>query len=170
MRKLHKKYQKPKRLLDIYRIREEKRLKIKYGLKNMRELWIAKAFLRNVRAQARKLLALPQEIRVKKERLLLDKLISYNILGQDAKIDDILSLKIEAILDRRLQSIVYRKGMAKSILHARQLIVHGFISIDGNRVTSPSALIKAEDESKISYYRPVNLKDQVMVDEKGSNS
>lgn len=168
MRKLHKKYQKPKRLLDIYRIREERRLKLKYGLKNMRELWIARAFLRNVRAQARRLLSLPPEIRAAKEKILLNKLIKFNILGQEAKIDDILSLKIESILDRRLQSIVYRKGMAKSILHARQLIIHGFIAVGGNRTTSPSALITVEDESKISYYKPINI--QVTVDEKNSNN
>lgn len=170
MRKLHKKYQKPKRLLDIARIREETRLKEKYGLKNMRELWIAKAFLRNVRSQARKLLALPPEIRAAKEKILLDKLIRYNILSEDSKIDDILSLRVEAILDRRLQTLVYKKMMVKSIKQARQLIVHGFISIGNNRVTSPSTLVRKDEEDLISYYKPINLNKQVINNEKGSDN
>lgn len=153
MRKLHKKYQKPKRLFDTYRIREEKRLMRKYGLKNMRELWIAKEFLRNARAQARKLLALPEEIRVAKERILIDKLVKLNILPEGSKIDDVLSLKVESILDRRLQTLVYKKGFAKSIKHARQLIVHGFIAVGNNRVTSPSALMDSEDEKEIRFYK-----------------
>ncbi|MEM1688337.1 MAG: 30S ribosomal protein S4 [Candidatus Anstonellales archaeon] len=156
MRKLHKKYQKPKRLFDLYRIREESRLKNKYGLKNMRELWIARAFLRNARAQARKLLALPPEIRAAKEKILIDKLVKYNILAENSKIDDILSLKVESILERRLQTIVYRKGFAKSIKHARQLIVHGYIAVGNNRVTSPSALIDREKEKMINWYKPYN--------------
>ncbi|MCS7122914.1 MAG: 30S ribosomal protein S4, partial [Candidatus Micrarchaeota archaeon] len=102
----------------------------------------------------RQLLALPQEIRVAKEKILIDKLVKMNILPEGSKIDDVLSLKVESILDRRLQTLVYKKGFAKSIKHARQLIVHGFIAVGENRVTSPSALIDSKHEEEIRWYRP----------------
>lgn len=65
-------------------------------------------------------------------------------------LDRILSLDVRAILERRLQTVVYRLGLAKSIHHARQLIVHGHVLVDGRRVTSPGFLVTRELESKIS--------------------
>ncbi|NPA22229.1 MAG: 30S ribosomal protein S4 [Candidatus Micrarchaeota archaeon] len=157
MRKLHKKYSRPKKLWVVDRIREEHRLKHKYGLKNMREIWIARAFLRKVRANARKLLALPPDLRKKGEKEVLGKLERYNILPGDATIDDVLSLSVEDVLKRRLQTLVYEKGLAKTIKQARQLIVHGFIAVKGRRVTSPGMLVRKEEENEISYYRPIDL-------------
>lgn len=43
-------------------------------------------------------------------------------------------------LERRLDSVVYRLGMAASRRQARQLVVHGKIIVDGKKVTSPSFL------------------------------
>ncbi len=157
MRKLHKKYSRPKKLWVVDRIREEHRLKHKYGLKNIREIWIARAFLRKVRANARNLLALPADLRAKGEKEVLGKLERYNILPPDATIDDVLSLDVEDVLKRRLQTLVYEKGLAKTIKQARQLIVHGFIAVDGRRVTSPGMLITKDKEDKISYYKPIDL-------------
>jgi small subunit ribosomal protein S4 len=55
-------------------------------------------------------------------------------------------------LERRLQTLVYRLGLAKTIKQARQLITHGHIAIDGRRVTAPSYIVEKEEESKIGYY------------------
>jgi len=149
MRKLHKKYSKPKRLFDYSRLAQEKKLKAQYGLKNMRELWIAKEFLRRVRSQARKLLSLPKDIQEEKAKILIDKLNKYGILKQNAVIDDILSLQVEDILKRRLQTLVYAKNLASTIKQARQLIVHGHIMVGDHKVTSPGALISVEEENLI---------------------
>jgi small subunit ribosomal protein S4 len=65
-------------------------------------------------------------------------------------LDRILSLDVRAVLERRLQTIVYRLGLAKSIHHARQLIVHGHIAVAGRRVTSPGFLVPRDLEDKIS--------------------
>ncbi|MEA1999633.1 MAG: 30S ribosomal protein S4, partial [Euryarchaeota archaeon] len=55
-------------------------------------------------------------------------------------------------LERRLQTRVYKKELANSIKHARQLIVHGHIAVDGRRVTIPSYIIREDEEGKIGYY------------------
>ncbi|OYT62921.1 MAG: 30S ribosomal protein S4 [Thermofilum sp. ex4484_15] len=126
----------------------------KYGLRNKRELWIAKTILRKIRAHARKLLSLPSDLRQEQEKVLIRRLYLMGILpSQDAVLDDVLSLTVEDILKRRLQTIVYSKGMAKSVYHARQLITHGHIAIDGKRVTSPGHLVTRGEESKISFYQ-----------------
>ena len=67
-------------------------------------------------------------------------------------IDDILSLKVQTQLERRLQTIVYRKGLARSPKQARQLITHGHIAIAGRRVNIPGYHVTRTDEGQIAYY------------------
>jgi len=125
----------------------------KYGLRNKRELWIAKTFLRRIRANARGMLALPPEERRAREAALVRRLYKLGLLtSPEATIDDILSLTVEDILKRRLQTVVYEKGLAKSIYHARQLIVHGHIAIKGRRVRSPGHLVSRDEEENIEVY------------------
>jgi small subunit ribosomal protein S4 len=152
-RRLRKIYKSPKKLFDRFRIREEKKLKNEYGLKNMRSLWVARSELRKIRRDARKSLALSEEKRKGVLEKITKKLAKYNILPENASIDDILSLDVKSILERRLQTLVYRKGMAKTIDQARQLITHGFISIGDRRIKSPGYLVKANEENNIRYFK-----------------
>jgi len=131
---------------------EELELLGRYGLRNKRELWIAKTILRRIRASARRLLALPPKIREREEKSLLNRLYKMGIVpSPDIPLDEVLNLTVESILERRLQTIVYKKGLAKSLYHARQLVVHGHISIGGVRVTSPSHLVSREEEELIGH-------------------
>jgi small subunit ribosomal protein S4 len=70
-------------------------------------------------------------------------------LTSTASLDDILNLKIEDILERRLQTIVMRKMGIKSPFQARQVVIHGHVSIGNRKVNLPGYLVKKEDESKI---------------------
>jgi len=129
----------------------EMRLVGEYGLRNKRELWIAQTIIRKFRHQARSLLAVPKEIREKVEKALLRRLYQLGLLPENATLDDVLSLSVEDLLERRLQTIVYRKGLARTIYQARQLIVHGHIAIAGRRVTAPGYLITRDEEDLIDY-------------------
>jgi small subunit ribosomal protein S4 len=91
------------------------------------------------------------------EKQLLERLNRIGILPETAVLDDVLDLTIEDILERRLQSIVFSKGLAKSIFQARQLITHGHVAIDGKRVPSPSYLVLKDEETKIAYAPTSNL-------------
>jgi small subunit ribosomal protein S4 len=51
-----------------------------------------------------------------------------------------------ALLERRLDNVVYRLRFSASRSQARQLVLHGHITINGKRVNVPSCLVKAEDE------------------------
>ncbi|QOJ78375.1 30S ribosomal protein S4 [Infirmifilum lucidum] len=134
-------------------LEEEMRLLGEYGLRNKHELWIAKSLLREIRARARKLLALPEEQRLPLEKPLVARLYRMGLLpSEDASLDDILSLNVRHVLERRLQTIVYRKGLASSIYHARQLITHGHIAIGGRRARSPGYLVPRDEEELIGFY------------------
>ncbi|MEM5793081.1 MAG: 30S ribosomal protein S4 [Candidatus Aenigmatarchaeota archaeon] len=150
MRKIRKKFKKPFRPWDKVRIEEEKKIMKKYGLRRKREIWKAGAILRKFRRRARDITAKNDR---EGERILIEKLYNLGILeSKDVKLDDVLDLKIDHILSRRLQTIVFEKKLANTILHARQLIVHGHIAVDGRRNVFPSYLVPRDKENKIGYY------------------
>lgn len=132
-------------------LQTELKLLGQYGLRNKRELWRHRTTLSKFRGIARSLLGKPPEEREKLEKQLLNRLNRLGILPATAVLDDVLDLTIEDILERRLQTLVFRKGLAKSLHQARQLITHGHIAIHGKRVFSPSYLVLSEDEAHIGY-------------------
>ncbi|MEL9929976.1 MAG: 30S ribosomal protein S4 [Sulfolobales archaeon] len=152
-RKPRKKWEKPGHPWIKSRLEEEMRLLGAYGLRNKRELWRAQTYLRRIRERARALLSLPQDARSAEEKRLIERLYRIGLLKiTNATLDDILNLTVSDVLERRLQTLVYRKGLSKSIHHARQLIVHGHIAIGGRRVTSPGYLVSRDEEDLIGFY------------------
>lgn len=49
------------------------------------------------------------------------------------------------ILETRLDNVVYRLGWADSRNHARQIVQHGHIAVNGRRTTIPSYLVRPGD-------------------------
>jgi len=154
-----KKYVTPPHPWDKVRLEKEAQLVVKYGLRNKRELWRFQNLLRKYRRVARDLLGkltLPGkegEYAKAKAQTVIRKLFKLGVLPENATLDDILNLSVEDFLERRLQTLVYRQGLARTIRQARQLITHGHISVNGHRVTAPSFLVTRDLESKISFYK-----------------
>lgn len=160
-----KKYSTPTRRYEKARIETERVLAINYGLRNKREIWRATEVLRKHRGGAREVLAMTSSMgetpkTVARRAELLGTLQRYGIVGATAGMDDILSLKVEDILERRLQTVVYRKGLARSMKQARQLITHGHIAIDGKRVSVPSYMVTVSEEANIAYYATSSFVDE----------
>lgn len=145
-RKIRSKILHPKHPWVKERLAEELVLVGEYGLRNKRELWRAASFLRGVRASARSYLSLTGEERVKRESELISRLHRLGLVSKDARLDDVLSLTISNILERRLQTIVQRKGLAKTMHGARQLIVHGKIMMGNRVVRSPGYFVTRDEE------------------------
>jgi len=146
-KKQRRKYSTPRHL---FKGREgEKELVQAYGLKNCKELWKVKSEVSRVRALARQMLANPDQ---RKESELLGRLKRIGLVGKDAKLDDVLTLTVENLLDRRLQTIVYKRSLTTSIKQARQDIVHGHIAVNGRRMNSPGHITTMEEAEKIGFY------------------
>ncbi|MCW3999985.1 MAG: 30S ribosomal protein S4 [Candidatus Bathyarchaeota archaeon] len=132
-------------------LQEELKLLGLYGLRNKHELWRHKTTLSKARGIARSLISKSEEERAKMENELLATLKKKGILAETAVLDNVLDLTIEDILERRLQTIVFRKGLARTSFQARQLITHGHVTIDNRRVTIPGYIVPKEEEPKIVY-------------------
>lgn len=149
-----KKYETPSHPWQAARIKEEKDLVRKYGLKNKREVWKARSLLRALRAQARDLQGkqrLASEQVTRETRALLARMHRLGMLDENSTLDDILSLNVEAVLVRRLQTVAYLRGLASTPTQARQLIVHGHVAIGGARVTIPGMIVERQHENDIAY-------------------
>jgi small subunit ribosomal protein S4 len=123
----------------------------KYGLRNKREFWKMRTTLGNWRSIARKSRSLSKERAAEVQETLSKKLIRLGVVGPEARFEDVLSLTVEDLLKRRLQTIVFEKGFAKTIYQARQFIVHGHIQVVGKKIDSPSYIVKKEEEDFIGY-------------------
>ncbi len=153
-KKIRKKFETPRHPFEGARIKSENKILGKYGLKNKRELWKAESELRKYRGNARDLqasLRLGDKRAQELMRSIVSKLARYGILSENATADDILALNVESFLDRRLQTLVFRKGLAKTPNMARQLIVHGHIVVGDRKVTIPSFKVLKEQEDMIGY-------------------
>lgn len=156
-RRQRRKYETPRFAWRTDVLNSELRLIGQYGLRNKRELWRHKTSLSRFREIARSLLGMPAEQRERMEKQLVDRLKRLGILPETAALDDVLDLSLEDLLERRLQTMVFNKGLAKSIYQARQIITHGHVAIDGKRVPSPSYIVLKDEEAKLAYAPTSNL-------------
>ncbi len=152
IRKQRKKYDTPRFPWRGDTLQDELKFIGQYGLRNKHELWKHETALSNYRGIARALIGAEPEERKKREDEIVNKLKRIGILGETAVLDDVLDLTIEDLLERRFQTLVFRKGLAKSLYQCRQLITHGHIAIDNRRVTVPSYIVTKKEESQIAYY------------------
>ena len=150
-KKQRSKYDTPRFPWRTDALQEELKLLGQYALRNKHELWRHETSMSKFRSTARSLIGKTPEERRKMENELLSRLKKLGILHETAVLDDVLDLSREDILERRLQTIIFRKGLAKTIYQARQLITHGHIAIGDRRVTIPSYLVSKQDEVQITF-------------------
>lgn len=144
MKRKHKSYSKPKRPFDKARIDEESVIKKEFGLKNKKEIWKAEAQIKKMREKAKNLIGKSEQ----DQKALFERL---NKIGMDVhSIGDVLALDKKDYLKRRLQTIVFKKELARSVNEARQLIVHRKVLVEGKVINKPSYIIPVALEKKIT--------------------
>ncbi len=151
-KKSRRKYSRPQHPWKKDRIEAEKIILKEYGLKNKREIWQMTAFLRNISDQAKKLIAARGTQAERERELLITRLVRQGLVRQGSKLDDVLGLTLNNILERRLQTLVVRKSLAKTMNQARQFIVHTHILVNNKVITRPSYLVLSDEEHQIAFH------------------
>ena len=158
----HPKFARPKTQTPAHpwkaaRIEEEHALKEQFGLKKvggMREIWREKSALRRHRNQAMKLIGRVDSSEghyAREKSDLVESMHRKGLLAEGSSIADVLQISVEHMLARRLQSVVYYRGLAPSMRAARNMIVHGHISIGQQRMTVPGYKILRVEEESLNY-------------------
>merc|ERR1712241_1107131 len=154
MGKYSKVYSTPRRPFEKPRLDQELKLIGEYGLRNKREVWRVKFSLAKIRSAARTLLTLEEKDhgRLFEGNALLRRLVRIGVLDEgQMKLDYVLSLKIEDFLERRLQTQVFKLGLAKSIHHARVLIRQRHIRVRKQVVNVPSFIVRLDSQKHIDF-------------------
>mgnify|MGYP001069217011 CR=1 FL=1 len=149
-----KTYKTPRRPFEKERLDAEMKLLGHYGLRNKREVWRVNLQVAKIRKSARELLTLEEKDpkRIFEGAALLRRLHAYGILPeQQNQLDFVLSLTVNDILERRLQTIVFKMGLAKSIHQARVLIKQRHIRVGRQLVDVPSYLVRVENQKLIDF-------------------
>ena len=155
-----KSFEKPPHPWQKSRIEEEKQLIREFGLKNKKEVWKMRSIAKNFADQAKRLTAQETEQSKKEEKQLLGKLSKLGLLPQGSEIDDVLSLTVKDVLERRLQTIVFKKGLARSIKQARQFITHRHIIVNDKLITAPAYIVDAAEEAMVLFLQKSALADE----------
>ena len=153
-------YSKPTHPWQKDRLEEEKELTKEFGLKNKKEVWKLNSLLRKNAKQAKKLITLNTPQAELEKTQLLKKVSSLGLIEETAKLEDVLTITLKAILSRRLQTLVYKSKLAKSIRQSRQFITHGHINIGDKKITVPSYLVSKQEELKINFISNSPLSNQ----------
>ncbi|KAJ1994674.1 ribosomal 40S subunit protein S9B [Dimargaris cristalligena] len=153
-RNCSKTYKVPRRPFEKERLDQELKLVGEYGLRCKREIWRVAYTLSNIRRAARELLTLEAKDprRLFEGNALIRRLIRIGVLDESkAKLDYVLGLKIEDFLERRLQTQVFKLGLAKSIHHARVLIRQRHIRVGKQMVNVPSFIVRLDSQKHIDF-------------------
>ncbi len=159
-KKFRKKYETPIHPWNKKQIDEEKILVKEYGLAKKKEIMVAEHFLKKYMGIAKRLIASQTAQGKVEKKQVLNKLQGLGLISVNAELDNLLGLELKDVLERRLQSIVYRLGLAHSMKQARQFIVHRHIMVGDKEITAPSYLVSLSEENKIMFKPKSSLADE----------
>jgi len=149
-RRLKKKWSKPLHPWQLDRMLQETELLRAYGLKRKKELWKMNSKLKKFFEQTKGIIAAPKASESEKEAF-VSKLVRLGLLKSGSKLDDALNLTLKDLMERRLQTIVVRRNLAKSMDQARQFIVHEHVLVGDNKITVPSYMVSTTEETLVRY-------------------
>ena len=159
-RKQRKKFSKPSHPWQKERIAAEKEILKQYGLRRKYEVWKMDSMLKKYLHRAKTIIGERTSQSDVEKKQLLDRLNLLGLLKKDSKVEDVLNLTLKDLLERRLQTLIVRKQIAKTMMQAREFITHEHIAVGSRKITTPSYLVSIEEEQQIRLVRPININPQ----------
>ena len=157
IKKQKKKFSKPSHPWQKDRIEAEKEMLKQYGLRRKYEIWKIDSLLRKFLNRAKTIIAQRTVQSEFEKKQMLERLYSLGLLKQGSRVEDVLNLTIKDLMERRLQTLVARKQLARSMLQARQFITHENVAIGAKKITAPSYLVSVQEEPQINLVKAVNI-------------
>lgn len=150
-KRIRKKYETPRHPWIGSRIKEERTLMRDYGLVNKKEIWKMGTMLKGFKDRAKALLAQTGRQADKEREELISRMARLGLIKQGATFDDILGLDVKGVLDRRLQTLMLKKHLARTPRQARQMITHRHVLVGNRVITSPGYLVTVDEEGAIAF-------------------
>lgn len=149
-----KKFSRPRKPFEITRIKNEDGLIKEFGLKNKKEIWKTLANVNYFRGRAKALAKSSNE----DQQVLFKKLQAIGL--KVSTIAEVLDLKIEDLLNRRLPTVLSKNGFANTPRQARQFVTHKKVLVNNQIVNSPSYLVPVsyENSIKLKVAKPKTIK------------
>ena len=73
-----------------------------------------------------------------------------NYYEKAKKMPGVTGENLLTLLERRIDNVVFRLGLANTRRQARQMVTHGHITVNGKRLDIPSALVRVGDVVEVS--------------------
>src|SRR3989338_4504761 len=156
-KKQRKKFSKPSHPWQKERIDAEKGILKQYGLRRKYEIWKMNSLLKKFLHRAKTIIGEKTSQSDIEKRQLLGRLYLLGLLKKDSKVEEVLNLTLKDVLERRLQTLVYRKHIANTMFQSRQFISHEHIAIGAKKVTAPSYLVSIDEEPQIKLVHAIQL-------------
>lgn len=158
-RRLKKKWSKPLHPWQEQRMLVETELVKEYGLKRKNEIWKMNSLLKRYFEQAKTLIGSEKTTTEAENEQFVKKLSKLGVLKSTSNVDEALNLTLKDLMERRLQTVVVRKNLARNMLQARQMIVHEHIAVGDKKITVPSYLVSTQEEANVKFSQASQFKD-----------
>jgi len=144
-------YSKPRVPWQGDRLVSERALMQEFGLRRKKEVYRANSQLKKYKETAKRLVVAEGDQAEKEKEQLFSKLQRYGLL-KEPSLTSVLSITVNQLLNRRLQTQLVKKKLAKTVNQARQLIVHRHVVIGDKKISSPSYLVSVDEEDRIAFH------------------
>src|SRR3989338_1118738 len=150
-KKNRKKYQTPTTAWSKSRIEEEAVLVKEFGFKNKKEIWKVESLLRKFTRTARHLISAEGKQAEIETGHLLNKLVILGLIEPNSQLDKVLDINLNSLASRRLQSILCKRNLVRTVKQARQFVTHRHVMVGNKVITSPSYLVSKQEEELIKF-------------------
>ncbi len=140
-----------------------------YALKNKKEIRKAEALLSKLKTIAKNFNKTTETKASTGAAQFVAKIKAQGYLNVEAEsLDEVLDITLRELFERRLSTVVYKAGLAKTPGQARQFVVHGHVTVNGEIVTAPSYPTTVKDAETVAFIGSSTLADEAHPERNGA--